>query len=186
MVGSAVAGAALVWSGRRARTCQVSSGEERVFRAVNDAPESLHAPVWAVMQAGSLGAVYAAAGLVARRSTAPVTPTVVALAGTVVWGGVKLVKPHVGRGRPEHHLADVRVRGGRQSGLGFPSGHAAVATTLARIAFCAGGARAAALGVAAVTGLGRMYVGAHLPLDLIGGHAIGALASETVLALARR
>jgi len=35
--------------------------------------------------------------------------------------------------------------------------------------------RTAALTVAAITGGARMYVGAHLPLDVVAGYAIGAL-----------
>ena len=35
-----------------------------------------------------------------------------------------------------------------------------------------------ALGVAVVVMFGRMYVGAHLPLDLVGGAALGAIAGS--------
>jgi membrane-associated phospholipid phosphatase len=36
----------------------------------------------------------------------------------------------------------------------------------------------AGLAVAAITGTARMYVGAHLPLDVVGGYAIGALCGQ--------
>jgi membrane-associated phospholipid phosphatase len=171
-----VAFAILAGSSRRARARQVGKAEERVFRVFNDAPDRFHLPVWAVMQAGSLAAVGVVAGGLARqgRHRAAVTA---AVGGTLVWGGVKAVKPTIGRGRPEHHLEGVTVRGQPQSGLGFPSGHAAVSLTLASIASrdCTPPVRAAALTVAAITGGARMYVGAHLPLDIVGGYAIAAL-----------
>lgn len=162
----------------RARSREVGRLEKRAFRVVNDAPNALRAPVWLVMQGGSLAAVGASALAALRfdRRTALVT----AGAGSVVWGGVKLVKPAIGRGRPEHHLPDVRVRGAAQSGLGYPSGHAAVATTLAVITTGRSSPliHRAALSVAATVGLARMYVGAHLPFDVVGGMGIGLVAGS--------
>lgn len=173
-VDAAVAVATLAWSTWRARRHEVSPAEERIFRAFNDRPDHLHVPVWAVMQSGSYAAVFVAAGNVARTEGIRRAAAVFVL-GTAVWGGVKAVKPTVGRGRPEAHLDHVHVRGEAQSGLGFPSGHAAVSTTLALAITDPGPARRAAVAAAAVTGGARMYVGAHLPLDVAGGFAIGLL-----------
>lgn len=157
-----------------ARRGTVGDGEARVFRSANHAPDALHPPVWLVMQSGSLGAVFVVGGALHLRGRP--RAAVVALAiGSAVWGGVKLVKPLVGRGRPSRYLVDTRVRGSAQAGLGYPSGHAAVSMALALVATDArpGGLRRAAVGVATGTGLARMYVGAHLPLDIVGGWAIG-------------
>ena len=179
---TAVSSAALVASAVAARSPQVSVLEERIFRAVNDAPDPLHAAVWPVMQMGSLGAVVVAAASVRRRTHDPRAAALVGIAGTAVWGGIKLVKPLVGRGRPAALLADVKVRGPAQTGLGYPSGHAAVSMTLACLATGSTPARNAALTAAFLTGLSRMYVGAHLPLDIAGGVAAGLLVGR----LARR
>lgn len=175
-VGPIVASLVLLESGRRARTHRVSPAEDRVFRAFNEAPDRLHAPVWAVMQSGSLAAVLVVSGALARVPR-PRAAAATAIAGTAVWGGVKLVKPLVGRGRPEHELGGVTVRGQPQTGVGYPSGHAAVALTLSLLApaSTSPGHRAAALAFASLVGGARMYVGAHLPLDVAGGLAIGAL-----------
>lgn len=164
----------LAWSARTARVWDVSDREARVFRRFNAAPDRLEAPLWAVMQAGSLGAVFVVAGAkqAVHRQRDAITVFGV---GTAVWLGVKLVKPLIGRGRPADHLDGVTVRGQPQSGLGYPSGHAAVSTALALTATSPGPVRLVGLSIAAVAGSSRMYVGAHLPLDVAGGYAAGAL-----------
>jgi undecaprenyl-diphosphatase len=168
----------LALTARLARTRRVDHSEERAFRAVNNAPAWLHVPVWGVMQAGSLGAVFVVAAAV--RSTRNGAATRVLLAGTAAWFGAKLAKPLVGRGRPEDYLDDVIIRGSVQSGLGFPSGHAAVATTLALAATSPSSpARVGALVGALATGVARLYVGAHLPLDVVGGLAAGVIIGVT-------
>jgi undecaprenyl-diphosphatase len=165
---------ALGETARRARTKQVDSREERLFRAVNGAPERLRGPAWLVMQAGSLGAVFGVAWLLRPCGDSRAERALVA--GTAAWSGAKLMKPLVGRGRPADHIGNVNIRGGAQSGSGYPSGHAAVAATLALVATPSGGRpRVVAAGWALATGIARMYVGAHLPLDVVGGLAVGVI-----------
>jgi undecaprenyl-diphosphatase len=160
-----------------ARRAELHPAEVRAFTSVNALDDSAHRPVWAVMQAGSLGAVGAASGLAwltGRRSLA----VALGSAGTAVWGGAKLVKLAFGRGRPADHIGDARILGQPATGLGFPSGHAAVAMTLAMVA-CPElnhPARVVAFGAAVVTAFGRVYVGAHLPADVVGGLGMGLAA----------
>lgn len=166
--------AVLLWSARRARSDQVSSEEERVFRAFNNASDGLRLSVWTVMQSGSFGAVPAIALLVAvRRGRAH--GLVVATAGTVAWVTTKGLKSVVKRGRPADLLPDVIIRGKPQSGLGYPSGHAAVALTLALASAPGPASRTLAVAVAGIAAGGRLYTGAHLPQDVAGGLALGAI-----------
>lgn len=150
--------------------------EVRAFATVNRLPDQAHRPVWAVMQSGSLGAVGSAAAVAlvrGRRRTA----VALGVAGTAVWGGAKLVKQAFGRGRPADHIDEPTIRGRPASGLGFPSGHAAVATTLALIAAHDQPpmAKVVAYSTAAGTALARVYVGAHLPADVVGGVGMGVV-----------
>lgn len=167
----------LVASGRRARRSPpVGPVEEAMFRWFNRATDRIRWPVWTVMQVGSLPAVFVVGGVVAGRGRTRAAAAVVAT-GLGVWAGVKSIKPMVGRGRPAEYLDEVAIRGVRQNGLGFPSGHAAVALTIASLAAGSDGrARGSAIGLGVAVGGARMYVGAHLPLDVAGGLAIGSLA----------
>lgn len=191
LVVAVVVALATVGSVRSARGGEVGDCEERIFRWFNRRGDGVAGPLWMLMQAGSLGAVYALAGEAARRGR-PKSAALVAVYGTGAWAGVKLVKPGVRRGRPADHLDDVVVRGERQRGLGYPSGHAAVAMTVGLMAPRAVGFddrpehHLAALGLAAATGATRMYVGAHLPLDVVGGIAIGVGAGRLGTALLAR
>lgn len=168
---------AFVASAVAAKRSELHPAEQRAFRTINELDDSAHRPLWAVMQAGSLGAVGAASGLAwfaGRRSLA------VSLggAGTAVWGGAKVVKQAFGRGRPADHVEEAHIRGNPASGLGFPSGHAAVALTMAVIAAPDLGpvGKAAVFAAAGLTAFGRVYVGAHLPADVVGGAGIGLAA----------
>jgi glycosyltransferase 2 family protein len=156
--------------------------EEPVFRAVNGSSDALKAPVRAVMQAGTFVTVplSAAAALVARR---PRLAASLAAGGTAAWLLAKSAKPLGGRARPMGLFRNVRTRERIAGDLGWPSGHAAVATTLALIAGpqVPGRFRPVIASAVGVTAFGRMYVGAHLPLDLAGGAGLGMM----IAALAR-
>ncbi|WP_433229786.1 lysylphosphatidylglycerol synthase domain-containing protein [Actinomadura formosensis] len=148
--------------------------EADLFRLVNDLPGLLFWPVDVVMQAGALGAVAVTAvtALAFRRVRLAVD---LALAGTLAWLLAKLIKDLADRGRPGALLSEVILRGAHEGGLGFVSGHAAVAAALATVA--AGHVRRpvrwALWAVAAGVWLGRVYVGAHFPLDVVAGAALG-------------
>jgi undecaprenyl-diphosphatase len=109
------------------------------------------------------------------------------LSGVAVWAGAKAIKPLVGRARPAALLTEVEVRGRPQTGLGYPSGHAGVAASLA-VVLAQGSTALAGLGLAAVAGtvaFGRVYTGAHLPLDAVGGLGLGVAAGTVTRWLLR-
>jgi undecaprenyl-diphosphatase len=171
----AVGSTTLAIAAVEARRRDVRPSEEDVFRGINELPDEIHGPMWAVMQTGSFASVGVASGaaMAARR---PRTAIALGAAGTAAWAGAKVVKRQTQRGRPEVHVTDVKVRGRPQSGLGFPSGHSAVVVALASVAapVLPRPLRWAPWLAAAVTATARMYVGAHLPLDVVGGLGLGA------------
>lgn len=163
-------------SGWVAAQGRLSQFETDVFRLVNDLPGALEGPLRAVMQAGSLVAVAVAAGA-ALAWRKPRLALDLGVAGVGAWFAAKGVKAIVGRDRPGGILDTVIHRGPVDTGLGFPSGHVAVATALAAVAspYLGRTARRVVWSAVAVVAVARIYVGAHLPADVVGGFAVGWL-----------
>lgn len=164
-----------------ARRGELPAYEETLFRAVNRSSDRIRVPVRAVMQAGTFGTVPAVsilALLFGRKRLA----ASLAVGGTMAWVGAKLAKPFGGRERPQGVLEDVTIREGIEGDLGWVSGHTAVATTLAFVASeeLPRAARPALAGIVGVVGFGRMYVGAHLPHDIVGGAGLGMMISAAI------
>jgi glycosyltransferase 2 family protein len=174
----------VVVGGMAARSGHVFAFDANLFRLVNQLPDAVGRPLLVAMQLGTLAAVpvVAAVALAARR---PRLARDLALSGGLAWTLAKLVKSLVGEARPVALLDGVVVRG-FDTGLGYPSGHVAVAAALATAAgpWLPRPARRAAWWVVWLVALGRMYAGVHLPLDVLGGAALGwAVAAAVHLAL---
>jgi glycosyltransferase 2 family protein len=134
-----------------------------------------------VMQAGNVLAVGVAAAVVAATRRFWLAANL-AVTGIGVWLAARWIKDRVGRGRPVDLLPDVHLRGHHDTGLGFVSGHAAVAVAIATMIAPYLGRRARWIAVllAFLVCVSRMYVGAHLPLDVVGGAALGWAAGSLV------
>lgn len=147
--------------------------EEDVFRFLNDDVSLPEGPVWLVMQLGSVVVVplVVAAALLVRRRRLAVTA---AVAGTFVYAMGKVVRHAVPRGRPASILADVTVRD-PAVGSGYLSGHMALAVAMAAALtpYLGWRGRAAVWTLAALVGFGRIHVGVHMPLDVVGGAGLG-------------
>jgi membrane-associated phospholipid phosphatase len=165
----------------------ISDLEAGVFRFVNDLPSLPFVVVWVPMQLGNFLVVPVAvlAAAVARRFRLAIG---LALAGGAVYALAKVVKHYVLRGRPDTVLEDVLVRGAAPHGLGFVSGHIGVVTALALVAapWLPRWGRWALVAAVVVVFLTRMYVGAHLPLDMVGGAGLGLAVGGAVRLLLGR
>jgi membrane-associated phospholipid phosphatase len=158
------------------RRDRIGRREQKAFRLVNNLPDPLYVPTWPVMQLGALGAAPITAAVALAAGNRPLAGRLLT-GGTAAWVLAKGVKRVVRRGRPVALLAGVHTRGHEATGLGYLSGHAAVSVALAAAAWPHLGpaGRRVTLGLASVVGLSRIYVGAHLPLDVAGGAALGLL-----------
>lgn len=150
-------------------------GEGAVFLAINGLPDALMPVVWPFMQYGVFLTipVLCLVALVLRRVRLAVA---MAIAGVGVYFLARVVKELVSRGRPDELLDGVIERETFAAGsLGFPSGHAAVAGALTVVVtpYLRGRWKAVPAALLVIVLLGRMYVAAHVPLDLIGGAALG-------------
>lgn len=177
-------GAALVVGSGALAIRGVSPPEEAVFRAVNGLSDAWLLPIFVPMQFGTYITTPVLAVLVWLTGRRAEAVTLFA-AGTASWLLAKVVKRVAERGRPQHALeAHVALRGPKEGGSGFPSGHAATSTALAvLLGIALGGWWVPVLvALAILTWVGRIYVGVHLPLDIVGGAGIGvAVAGLTVL-----
>jgi glycosyltransferase 2 family protein len=173
----------LALAGLAIESDRVSPVEAELFWSVNHLPDRLASPVWLVMQSGALVAAPVTAAI-AQRVGRPELARRLLVAGFSTWALSKAVKRSVRRPRPTTLLADTRRRGREQSGLGFVSGHAGVAASLcvAALPELPPRARLGAVAVAVAVAASRLYVGAHLPLDVAGGVALG-VAVESVVEL---
>ncbi|HEV2870528.1 MAG TPA: phosphatase PAP2 family protein [Actinomycetota bacterium] len=162
----------------------IGDREAALFRVVNELalPGWTWPGVWLVMQLGVIGAVplVAILALVTRRLRLALDAV---LAAGSIYLIAKLVKEFVERGRPQTLLEDVNILGEPARGLGYVSGHSAVAVALATVAspYLGRRARRVAWILAGCVCLARMYVGSHLPFDVVGGAALGWAAGSLVL-----
>jgi membrane-associated phospholipid phosphatase len=163
--------------------------EQRAFHSVNGLPGWLFPVMWPVMQLGNL-AVGAAAGLVvaglARRWDVAAS---VVLVVALKLAAEKLLRRELhgripARVRPGTSQTGATLRGGDipTDGPSFPSGHALLAAGLACVV-----APVASTGLmwmpfvlAFLVAFGRVYVGAHNPLDVTCGLGAGLLVGGVV------
>ena len=152
----------------------VAAFEESVFRTANDVPAAIYPVLWPVMQFGTFISVplVAIGALALKRIRLAIEASA---AGVSTYFLAKVVKDLFPRDRPGAFLEEVQLRGIGTGGRGYPSGHAAVSASLAFVlwAYLPPRWRWVPVGAAAVVCFGRMFVGGHLPLDVVGGAALG-------------
>jgi undecaprenyl-diphosphatase len=156
--------------------------EVAIFQAVNGLPGSLRPLLWVFNQYGTAITIPVAT-VIALALRRWVLAAALAMSGVTVYVLAKVIKGYVDRGRPSALIESVVEREPiSPESLGYPSGHAAVAWAISIIvlAFVGRPWRRVAIVLAIVVPVVRMYVAAHLPLDLIGGAALGVFVASAV------
>ncbi|MGY1663684.1 hypothetical protein ACI78Q_20840, partial [Geodermatophilus sp. SYSU D00705] len=104
--------------------------ERNLFQVVNDLPPEIFPVVWAVMQLGNVVAVPVLAAIAALTRRVRMARDML-ISGVLAYLAADLVKSVVQRERPSGFPLDAHFPEGPVGGLGFVSGHSAVAAALA-------------------------------------------------------
>lgn len=175
----------VVLSGLIAGDGDVDAWEQAVFHAINGLPAWLEPPMRAVELLGIL-AVGPVVAIVAFAMKKPRLAVGAVLATSAKLALERVVKSVVERQRPATSTPDAIARGVPVRGLAFVSGHAVLVGALAGIIspYLHGWWKAVPWSVLGLVCLARVYLGAHNPLDVVGGAALGlAIAGSVNLVL---
>ena len=163
---------------------QVGPVERAVFHAVNGLPGWLYPPMLLFQYLGVLAMplVVAVGALAFRRWR---LAAALVLVVPLKLATERLVKLLVQRERPGTTVPDAILHGVNSAGLSFVSGHAIITFAIAGLLALVLPRRwgIVAFVLASLNAVARVYLGAHNPLDVVGGAAIG-LAIAAVLDLA--
>jgi len=177
LITAVVALAGLILCAVVARSGKVDDTEAAVFDAINHLPDWLETPMWLMQLFGLLftpAVVAIVALLLGQRRLALALVLLIPVKLFVERG---ILKELVERQRPGGTVDDPILRGVPSAGNSFPSGHAIIVGAMVTLLWphLTRGWRIVALVVLGLALVARVYLGAHNPLDVIGGALAGVL-----------
>jgi undecaprenyl-diphosphatase len=181
-------------SGLIASSGEVAGWEASIFHAINDLPDWLEQPMWLFQLAGLLFVPLVVAAVAAYFRKWWLVAGLVALVPLKLIVEKAVVKQLVERERPGTTICGYpddfdetcgNFRDVPLEGLSFVSGHAIIAWGVAALLWpvLPGRWRWLPIAIATLNAIARVYLGAHNPLDVIGGAAIG-IALGAIISLA--
>lgn len=169
---------ALVVVSRMVSDGAVSGPEEAVFRAFNDLPGALYPLMYGLQLVGviAIGPLVAVVAYLAGERRLALAAVIVTVAKLI---GERLVKEVVERQRPFTSIgSSIHLRGDvPPDGLSYASGHVILTVALGLVLspYLSRRWRWVVWGLVLGNAVARVYVGAHNPLDVVGGACIGAI-----------
>jgi undecaprenyl-diphosphatase len=158
------------------RDSEVADFEESVFDAINGLPQWLYPLMWPFQQVGAVlvGPIVAIVAFVTHHRRLAAAALAVTFLKLVT---ERIVKMMVSRERPGTSIGDhINIRGDVSvEGESFVSGHAVMVAALAGIVspYLSGRWKIIPWALVVMVMIGRVYVGAHNPLDVVCGAALG-------------
>jgi len=152
---------------------QVLGWEYSWFMAINSWSETWYRPMTIITLFGSsIAAIVAVVGAFLLRFYRLAWRLAFSILGAYAAAG--LAKHIVGRERPLGLLQDIHVRIA-ETGMGFPSGHATIVTVimLTLLPYMPWKWRWIIPLTVGLVVLSRLYLGVHIPMDVLGGVALG-------------
>ncbi len=161
---------------------EVPGWEEWVFHAINDLPDFLLAPMWLLQLSGLIFAPLVAAAVAFWCRRFPLAVGLVALFPIKLLVEKQVVKVIIERERPGTSICELdetcaNFRDAPLQGLSFVSGHAIIVWAMCALLWVHVPTRWRWLlvAMAMANGVARIYLGAHNPLDIVGGAGVGVV-----------
>jgi undecaprenyl-diphosphatase len=154
---------------------RVGAAERAVFEAVNGLPDALRWPMWVFQLLGVLLIPLVVAAIALARRRIRLAVALVALVPLKLLAEKAVIKELVHRERPGRTEPNAILRDVPSAGNSFPSGHAIIAFGIAALLtpYLGRWGRVVVWSLAGLNGLARIYLGAHNPLDVVCGAAVG-------------
>jgi undecaprenyl-diphosphatase len=169
-----------------ARDGTVGPSERGVFHAINDLPGWLYPVLWPFQQFGNLLVALGVGVIVAVWLRRWWVAAAIGAAVVLKLLLEKILKEIVQRSRPGTTIGDITMRGDVSAhGLSFVSGHAVAITAVAGLLtpILPRAWKWVPWVFVVLNAVARVYVGAHNPLDVVGGVGLGLVIAGVLNAL---